>query len=290
MTDGVLIFAHNNSEIDYGSIALANAYLINHYLKKPITLVTDEGTFNYVSKIYKDKIKIFDKIIYGDKHLEVVSQKTMRDTIYNEKILNWFNCDRIWAFDFSPYDKTLIVDCDYLIFNDTLNLSYNSSETFLMNNNIISLQRENKWFLNDEKLDNTSIKQYWATVLYFEKTDYTKTIFDFSKHVFENYTYYKALYQTKGKVFRNDHLFSIVAHTFSGLLGTDIPTLPIPYILTAPDYDELFDIEKDKATFLVVKPKESYSFHLTKTKNTNVHVMNKQSIVRNISKILAVYS
>jgi len=290
MNNGVVVFAHNNSEIDYGSMALANSYLINYYLNQPITLVTEESTFNYMSNKNKNKMQIFDKIIYSDKHLDKVSQKTMRDTSYSEKILNWYNCDRIHAFEFSPYDKTLVLDSDYLIFNDKLKYAFDSNESYLMNSSVVPLQRQYNWFISEEKLNINSIKQYWATAFYFEKNDYTNAIFDFAKFVYENYDYYKALYNTSGKAFRNDHLFSIVNHTFSGLLGAEISSLPISYLLTAPDYDELIEIEKNTATFLVVKPKETYDFHLTQIKDTNVHVMNKQSILRNVNKILEIYS
>ena len=290
MSNGVVILAHNNSEIDYCSIAMTNAYLINYYLNKPVTLVTNEGTFNYVSSKYGKKLNIFDKVIYSDKHLSNISQRNIRDTIYNEKMLSWYNCDRIYSYDFSPYDKTLVVDCDYLIFNNKLNYAFENNEQYLMNQTIITLQRDNNWFESEERIDLRSIIQYWATAFYFEKTDYTKSLFEFGKFVNENYDYYKLLYKSTGKIFRNDHLFSIINHTFSGLLGAEIKSLPIDYILTAPDYDDLIDVDKDECTFLTVKPKETYDFHLTKIKNTNIHVMNKQSIVRNIPKLLEIYS
>lgn len=290
MNEGVLIFAHNNSEIDYGSIALVNSYLINHHLKKPVSLVTNEGTFNYISKKYKDKLTIFDKIIFTDKHLAHISQRNIRDTIYDEKVVNWYNCDRIFAYDFSPYDKTLVVDCDYLIFNNKLNYVFDNNDNYLMNHSIIPLQRLNNHFKDEERVNLLTVKQYWATAFYFDKTDYTKSIFEFAKHLFENYNYYSLVYKATGKIFRNDHLFSIVNHTFSGLLGADIKSLPIEYILTAPDYDDLIDVSEDCCTFLVSKPGETYDFHLTKIKNTNIHIMNKQSIVRNIPKMLEIYS
>ena len=45
MSQGIVIFAHNNTEINYGSVAIANATMIKHHMGvDAITLITDEGT------------------------------------------------------------------------------------------------------------------------------------------------------------------------------------------------------------------------------------------------------
>lgn len=291
MSKGILFFAHNNTEIDYGSIAVLNSILVKHYMNNNISLVTNEGTFNYIVERYGKKIinSLFDKIIYSDKFKIKDNRRLIRDTTSTEKVLPWYNCDRLYSYDFSPYDETLVLDSDYLIFNNKLDYVFGNNEVFLMNYEVIPLMREHTWFVEEERLNVTSIRQYWATAFYFKKCDLTKSMFEFGKFVFENYDYYKTLYKTKGKAFRNDHLFSIINHTFSGFLGAEVKSLPIPYILTAPDYDELLDVKKDEAIVLTAKPKETYDFILTKTKNTNLHVMNKQSILRQTEKIMELY-
>lgn len=289
---GILLFAHNSPEIDYGSMAVLNSFLIKHYMtNNNISLVTDEGTFNYLVDKYGKKTinSLFEKVTYTDKHKIKENKRLIRDTTSTEKVLPWYNFDRLYAYDFTHYDETLVLDVDYLIFNNALDYVFGNIEDFLMNSEVRPLMREHTWFTDEERVSLTSIKQYWATAFYFRKNDYTKSMFEFGKFVLENYDYYKMLYKTKGKTFRNDHLFSIVNHTFSGLLGAEIKSLPIPYILTAPDYDELIDIKEDEATFLTAKPRETYDFILTKTKNTNIHVMNKQSFLRQNDKILRIY-
>lgn len=292
MSQGILFFAHNNSEIDYGTMAVLNAILVKYYFtKNSITLVSDEGTFNYLVEKFGKKLinSLFDKVLFNDKFKSQNNKRLIRDTTSTEKVLPWLNGDRLYAYDYSPYDETLVLDSDYLIFNNTLEYVFGNAEDFLMNSSVIPLMRDHTWFNDEERLNLLSIKQYWATAFYFKKSDYTKSMFEFGKFVYENYDYYKPLYRARGNTFRNDHLFSIINHTFSGLLGAEIKSLPIPYILTAPDYDELIDIKKDKAIILTAKPNETYDFIFSKVQKTNIHVMNKQSIIRQTEKIMGIY-
>ena len=53
MSRGILFYAHNNRHIDYGKIALANSCLIKKHMKNnSVTMVTDEGTVNWLYKAY----------------------------------------------------------------------------------------------------------------------------------------------------------------------------------------------------------------------------------------------
>ena len=85
---GVLIFATNTKEIDYVKIANINAKLIKRYLGLPTTIVSGSKSNN---KRYLDG-----------------------------KVVEWQNAGRCEAYDLSPYDQTLVLDGDYLIFDDNL--------------------------------------------------------------------------------------------------------------------------------------------------------------------------
>ena len=62
MSSGVLLFANNNREIDYGKIALANAMLVKKNLDVPVSIVTDDGTIDWLRKTHEPE-KVFDKVI-----------------------------------------------------------------------------------------------------------------------------------------------------------------------------------------------------------------------------------
>ena len=87
---GVLLFAYNTDSVDYVKIAERAARLIEHNLKLPVTIITD-----------------------------------MQSPQTNERIgykngSQWFNGDRYRAYELSPYDETLLLDSDYLIFDNSL--------------------------------------------------------------------------------------------------------------------------------------------------------------------------
>ena len=44
MTNGILIFAHNNREVDYGLLAVISGGLAKKHLDVPVSLVTDHST------------------------------------------------------------------------------------------------------------------------------------------------------------------------------------------------------------------------------------------------------
>ena len=53
MSQGYLIYAYNNSNIDYGTIALCNSLLIKKNCKvNNVALVTSSWTIKYLEKLY----------------------------------------------------------------------------------------------------------------------------------------------------------------------------------------------------------------------------------------------
>jgi hypothetical protein len=61
MTRGVLIFAQNNSEIDYAKISLFAANRVKQYLNVPVSLVTDSKDWLLASQPTANEV--FDNII-----------------------------------------------------------------------------------------------------------------------------------------------------------------------------------------------------------------------------------
>ena len=63
MTAGVVMFAHNNREINYGMMAYVSARYVEKNLKVPISLISDSGTINWLDKTDSNIKNVFDKII-----------------------------------------------------------------------------------------------------------------------------------------------------------------------------------------------------------------------------------
>ena len=122
MSRGILLFAHNNRQIDYGKIALANSCLIKNNMKNNhITLITDTGTKEWLDKSYSNDMlsKYIDNIVVT-KRRQLNNPKRFYDTRYTKVNETFYNINRDECYQLTPYDETLVIDVDYLICNNLL--------------------------------------------------------------------------------------------------------------------------------------------------------------------------
>jgi hypothetical protein len=59
----------------------------------------------------------------------------------------------------------------------------------------------------------------------------------------------------------------------------------LPPVLSVPDKDILYDADETGLTFLVSQHLDK-NYFATKIKGRDIHIMNKQSITRNIDKLM----
>ena len=104
MSRGVLMYAHNNSEIDYLKIACANALMVKHNLGVPTTLVTDEGTISWGRQAMGDDFieQCFEKVLIVDRNYKFNNPRNFSDTVYSTKNLQFYNCNHWEAYGLSP--------------------------------------------------------------------------------------------------------------------------------------------------------------------------------------------
>jgi hypothetical protein len=287
MTSGVLMFAHNNREIDYGMMAYVSARYVDKYLNVPVSLVTDSGTVNWLNSRDTNLISFFDKIILTDEFTQPIQQdKRFYDGSLNYKKNAFKNGFRSRSYDLTPYDKTLVIDTDVLIQNDRLKNIWNSNTDFMINSKHIDLVY-NRNYDEFNRVSDYTIDFYWATIFYFEKTDWTNTFFNLCQHIAENYEYYRFIYQIAYPVMRNDFVFSIAIHIMNGFNNKTIPqTLPAETYYTI-DKDILHQVNSDgNLIFLLQKNNILGEYTLAKTSKQNIHIMNKYSFSRNIPNLL----
>ncbi len=282
MTKGILMFAHNNSEIDYFRMALVNAMLIKKHLGTDVTVVTDQHSYDYVAEtIPKDKIdKAIDNIIISnkDRNFKLQNSKVYRDTVNHQQTLSFYNLDRADAYDISPYDETIMIDTDYLVLGDSLNNCWGNKNPLMMNYTWQDINFNRKFDL--DRLSVASITQYWATVVYFTKSEYSESFFTLCKNVRKNYAYYKNLYRWAGSTFRNDFVFSIAAHMMNDLTDKSIPELPFK-LYKSFDFDDIHSVGPGpELTMYLEKHDSPGDFILSKWRDLDLHVMNKWAINR----------
>jgi len=84
------------------------------------------------------------------------------------------------------------MDTDFIVSNSVLKNCFLQKNNFLIYKTGFELSnwRDLSEF---DYISETSIDFYWATVVYFKKTDTNKLFFDLLKHIKENWLHYRRL-------------------------------------------------------------------------------------------------
>lgn len=284
MTRGALIFAHNNRDIDYALMSIISGGLATKHLNVPVSLVTDETTIEWMhtSNIFQRATALFDKIIEVDKPI-TTNQRRLHDGI-NNKIVPFVNGNRSSAWDVTPYDRTLLLDSDFLIFSNRLGEYWSVDEDIMIAQSMSDIASQERLGYHDRYVSDTGIHLLWATTVMFTKNNNSRAFFDLVEYVRANYQYYGDLFRFDIRQYRNDISFSVAKHILNGF-ETDI-TNSLPPVFSAIDKDILHSVGSDgRLTFLVSSMSDSI-FCAAALKDTDVHIMNKQSIIRNASALL----
>jgi hypothetical protein len=281
MSKGAFLIARNNGHIDYVKQAVFLAKRIKKYLNIPVTVATDSA--DYLKDSFD--IQIFDQII----SLDYTNESNLRyffDGALTKKTASFKNNNRASVYDLSPYDETLLMDTDYVISNSLLKPVFNSSADFLIykkSNDIAKVRDESEF----DKISDTSVDFYWATVVYFRKTDTNRIFFNLVSHIEQEWNHYRRVYQITSSLFRNDFAFSIAIHIMNGFQsGNFAQQLPGSMMYTT-DKDVLWKMNEDEMMFLVEKKDYLGEYTAIKTSGQTIHVMNKQSLNRIIDEEFA---
>ena len=190
---------------------------------------------------------------------KLVEAETTNSRSYRGKKIPWYNKERALAYEHSPYDTTILMDCDYFVFSKTLLELCETKFDIMLHDKVNDLTGKDMILGNNE----SSLPLVWATVTLFRKSEKTKRIFDLIKHIQEYYVHYKNLYRIKFPNYRNDYAFAIALHQLN--LGDTIPT---PMSMLADSVDV---IESDDEG-IVFKYQDNVNF----TSGLDVHVMDKE--------------
>lgn len=283
MTKGIIIFAHNGPEVDYGTMSIIAGGLAKKYLGLPVTLVTDKWTIAWLkeSNMHAKALSVFDQIIEIEKP-ETKNKRMLHDGFHSQEI-PFVNSNRFSVWDLSPYDQTLLIDSDYLIFSNILNEYWNTNGGVLLGHSMNDITGERSGIL-DQRVSETSVHMFWATTVMFTKNQESRFFFKLVDFIKDNYVYYADLFRFDPRQYRNDIAFSIAKHIMNGFETEFVYTLPP--ILTVFDKDMLYSVDKSKLTFLIDKPLDCGNFWATAIEGLDVHVMNKQSIMRHKDALL----
>ena len=282
MSKGAFLIARNNSYIDYVKQAVFLAKQIKKYLDIPVTIATD--SVDYLETTFGTDE--FDSVIKLS-NVGEINKRFFFDGTNTKKTASFKNNNRASVYDLTPYDETLLLDTDYIIGNDLLKYCFNLNHDLMLykKSSDVAQVRDEKEF---DKISNTSVDFYWATVVFFRKTKSNKIFFDLIKHIEEEWHHYKRVYQITSNLFRNDYAFSIATHIMNGFQSGDfVQELPGKMLYTV-DKDILWKFTDNSVmSFLVEKEGCLGEYNALTTKQQSIHVMNKFSLGRIIDEELA---
>jgi hypothetical protein len=284
MNCGVLIFAHNSRDVDYAILAIIAGGLAKKHLSVPVSLVTDQSTIEWLKKSdqFSTAEKVFENFILVDRPLTDNSRRLSDGE--NSKVVPFINSNRADAWELTPYDRTLLIDSDYLIFSDSLAEYWNSESSFMISSSMDDIRLDRKGVL-DSWTSDEGVPLRWATTIMFTKNQESKLYFDLVKSIKNNYKTYAEIYRFDHRIYRNDIAFSISKHIIDGFETSS--ELNLPPILTAQDKDLIVDVNSTGPAILIYDHVLENTL-VTRFKNRDIHIMNKQAIVRSSKQFLGI--
>jgi len=241
---GVVVFAFNTETVDYVKIADQTSQLAGHYMDLPVTLITDHDAD---PKFRYDNIITIDK--QGDN--------------FRDGSVQWRNRGRHWAYALTPYEDTILLDCDYLVLDSSLDRLFDTDFDYkLMHHNT------NYAGAVYERMGETSLPFIWATVILFRKSKKSELLFDLVGKIQRNYDYYRALYNIREGNYRNDYAFAIANTILNGYNLNEDQGIPWPMFTIEETIDQvLYD-----DNFLYVYSEGAGRI----VPRQNTHIMDKQ--------------
>ena len=243
MTTGVLLYSFNTDQHRYSNITKRCIHHIRTHLGLPVTVVGDGG-FDGVNNIK-------------------ISPTPGNQRRYQDKMVPWYNYERANVYDHSPYDTTILMDCDYFVMSDRLLELCDSVDDILVHDRVYDITHQhNLWDTRDGL-----IPLVWATVVIFKKNTWVSSVFDMIKHVRNYYHHYRNLYRIKHKNYRNDYAFAIALHQMYGFNSADY-CLPEPMFMMGADA-KILDITDNALTY-------NWKTYQATLENQDVHVFDKE--------------
>lgn len=261
MTRGALIFAFNNEQTNYVKIAAWNAKRIQRFLNLPVAVITNDVE---LAKQYSQ----FDKVILSQP--QSGGKRWFSD--YNQQV-TWHNAGRTNAFALSPWDETLLLDADYVINSNQLNLLWDYPADFQCFKTAWDL-RYNQPMTGLNSFGRFAMPMWWATVICFKRSNSSQYIFDCMEMVKQNWSHYRDLYGIDRATYRNDFALSIALGIVSGHTCR-VNSIAWPLFTVVP---EVKVTQKSLSNFEITYADENNRIKKYHWTNIDFHAMGKKDL------------
>ena len=260
MTTGALIFAFNNEQTDYVTMASWSAQRIRRHLDIPVAVVTDCTD--------KSRTQGFDQVI--------VSAPVTGGTRYFEDYdatVSWHNAGRVDAYALSPWDRTLVVDADFVVCSNQLRGIIDADQDFMCHRLAMNMS-------TGDELDGLNcfgrakMPMHWATVMMFRRSNTAGYVFDSMNMIRDNWQHYRDLYAIDRSTYRNDFALSIALGIVNGHT-THAADIPWPLMNVMPQ-DTIKQVDQD--CFEIMFRENSGAMRTVSWSGFDFHAMGKSHL------------
>jgi hypothetical protein len=141
MSTGIAFFAYNTENIDYIKLSIIAARYVRRYMPdRNICLITDSGTWEWFNTSPYSKYieSAFDDVTLIETTHQI-NIRTHHDSPYHRFKSNFKNGNKHKIIEYTPYDKTLLLDIDYIVQNHSLDYVFGSDSAVSLFHNAESL-------------------------------------------------------------------------------------------------------------------------------------------------------
>lgn len=281
--NGVCFFAYNNDEINYIHLAvLAALYVKRNMNQNNVCVITDAGTWAYAEQSIDSKLldeTIDEVVITNDKHKP--NRRHHYDSPWTKFNADFKNSNKHKIREYTPYERTLLLDIDYIVQNNSLDYVFDTDSHVTMFQKAHDL-RHRPPHMYEQFLEPHGIPMWWSTVVYFDQSEFSKLFFDMWEYVADNYEYYKFIYNFPGTLFRTDYCVSIATHLLNGFTsGSSVDQFVPGSLVNMEQKDEIHEVKDvNDWVYKVTDRREEWKHYPVRVKDINVHVMNKRALLR----------
>jgi hypothetical protein len=247
MSKGILIFAFNNESFDYLAMAAWSAKNIHRHLNVPVCVVTNADNIpdNYeFDHVVSAKPQSSNYRVFGDLNVQGRADA-------------WYNSNRVDAYSLTPFDQTIVLDADYVVASNQLGVLFESPENFLSFSYAYDVTNRNP-FTDHNAFGKNAMPMWWATAMYFRKSETAQLMFDCMLMIRQNWNHYRQIYGINKPEYRNDHALTIALGIVDGhKIGHCGIPWALPTVLPGPRLTQL-DQDSYKLEYITAEKQNRY--------------------------------
>lgn len=180
----------------------------------------------------------------------------------------WKNNVKQMAYHYTPFDRTLLLDADYIIGSNMLKCLLECDSEFMIPRRVRDVSGKGS-FDKYIWMPNRTIPQCWATAMVWNQNK-AAPYFEYAKQIEENYEYYAEIFGFSANQFRNDFVYSIVAH----VMGADDFPFALPFLPSEYAHGNVFRDQTAKIITSVQNQQGDIKYHLG-----DIHLLPKSFIL-----------